>query len=106
MGADPPAGELVAARRLVADAAEHGDVHRAVEAFARCVGERNGLVRLFLEVAGDPLEADDRVDVARRRHALATPGERPEFRIDLRGELREQRQLLAAARARFDNGSP
>src|SRR4051812_37188412 len=98
MRADAPARELVAPRRLVPDAAEYRDVHRAVEAFAGRVGKRDGLVRLFPEVAGDLLKADDRIDVAGRRHALATPCERPEFGIDLRGELREQCQLLAAPR--------
>ena len=98
MRADAPARQLVASGRLVADAPEHRDVHRAVEALAGRLRQRNRLPCFLLEVAGDLLEADDRVDVAAGGDALASTRERLEFRIDLRGELREQRQLLASAR--------
>jgi hypothetical protein len=62
------------------------------------VDARQRVALLLVQVAGDLGEADDRVDDADRGRALAAPRERPELGVDLRGELREERELLAAPR--------
>jgi hypothetical protein len=96
-GREAAAREVAAALLLVARVAEHGDLHRAAVALGR-VGARQRVALLLVQEAGDLREADDRVDDADRRRALAAPRERPELGIDLRRELREQAELLAAPR--------
>jgi len=78
----PSAGLLVDAVLLVANAAEHGELHRAAEALAG-VRAVDRMALLVAQVVRDAREAHDRVDGSHGRRALAATRERLELRIDL-----------------------
>src|SRR5438876_8368062 len=91
------ARELGAPVELVAHAAEHRELQRPAEALAG-IELVVGIAVLFTEEARDLREADDRIDMAVRRSALAVARERSVFRIDLDRKPGEEVELFGQTR--------